>query len=89
MADVARVTPWRWLIVILITALLLRVGAVLYMGVPKLAGYSESGMVAKNLATGKGFTFELFGERREQLHQLGLAPGPAAEAEQAEDPDRR
>lgn len=74
MAHHAEVTPWRWLLIIFTIALVGRVAAVLLLGVPDIVGYSESGLIAKNLVEGRGFTFDLFGTRTEKPLQSFLPP---------------
>ncbi len=54
----------RWLIGIFALALFLRLAVIFVIGPPPdITGYSESGIVAGNLARGAGYSFDFFGMR--------------------------
>jgi 4-amino-4-deoxy-L-arabinose transferase-like glycosyltransferase len=68
------VVRWRALLLLCLIAILLRVAVVFYVGVPNIARYSESGITANNLVQGRGYTFDLFGVRKEQPLRSFMPP---------------
>lgn len=61
------------LLIILLCAFILRLGAVLIIDMPKF-GYSENGTIAQNIFQGKGYTFNLYGYRDEHPFQSFMPP---------------
>jgi hypothetical protein len=81
LAQVAQSGRYPWLsstaIVIAISALALclRLAAVGFIGPnPGIAGYSESGIVAKNLVDGRGYTYDFYGLRPNQPLRSFMPP---------------
>jgi hypothetical protein len=54
--------------------LVLRIIAVLLFGYHDIVGYSESGVIARNLVQGKGFVYDFFGTRPHNPLQSLLPP---------------
>jgi hypothetical protein len=60
---------------ICILALALRLAAIAAIGPdPNITGYSESGIIAKNLVDGRGFTYDFYGLRPDQPLQSFIPP---------------
>jgi len=65
---------WLSLLIIFVLALAARTLAVLLHGHPNVVGYSESGIMARNLAEGRGFTFTLYGTRTDNPLRSFMPP---------------
>jgi len=67
---------WQWLsiLIIFLVALAVRTVAVVLCGHPDVVRYSESGLIARNLAKGRGFTFTFYGTRTDQPLRSFMPP---------------
>jgi hypothetical protein len=67
--------PVAALVGIFLLALTLRLAAVAFVGPsPDIAGYSESGLTAANLAQGRGYTYDFYGLRQATPLQAFMPP---------------
>ncbi len=74
-ADEGQGADRLWLVGVFALALFLRLAAIFVVGPnPNVTGYSESGMVAENLARGLGYTFDFFGMRPAAPLQAFMPP---------------
>ncbi len=66
---------WRVLLALFALALALRLAAVAVVGPPRsIATYSESGLVARNLVEGRGYTYDFYGLRPDQPLRAFMPP---------------
>jgi len=73
--DTQRRSVLMAVIVICILALALRLVAIAVVGPdPSITGYSESGIIAKNLVDGRGYTYDFYGLRADQPLQSFIPP---------------
>ncbi len=76
---VSRSGPWRSslmaVIAISVLALILRLAVILFIGpTPNITGYSEGGVIAKNLVDGRGYTYDFYGLRPDQPLRSFIPP---------------
>jgi hypothetical protein len=66
---------WRAVLVVFSLALVLRLAAIALIGPnPSITTYSESGIVAKNIAEGRGYTYDFYGLRPDQPLRAFMPP---------------
>jgi hypothetical protein len=73
--DMQRRSVLIAVVAICILALALRLVAIAVVGPdPNITGYSESGIIAKNLVDGRGYTYDFYGLRADQPMQSFIPP---------------
>ena len=64
----------RALWLLLAVALAVRLAAVVRLGESEITGYTESGVTAQNLVSGRGYTFDFYGRRPDHPLQAFMPP---------------